>query len=201
MLYISFPEVSDKSKPLVSKPSWHTLWIALLRIGLLLRVSLRRISGVNGVLVDNRLHLVLFHDWSTVSRSGSGTAHARLGLSSALTVKVDAEGDQRGDEEHPLERTERGCGLGRTRVAGVGASLKGSLGLVAVAAVAVRGTVDIRVGRNHSQRGEGREPEDDAQALEDEVRILIVGGGEVEDGQFDLWVLLVFCLFSQGMGR
>ena len=61
----------------------HLLLVGLLLIGLLL------ISGINRLLVDNRLHLVFLDRGGSVLGSGSG-GHASLSLSSAETVEVDA---------------------------------------------------------------------------------------------------------------
>lgn len=99
-----------------------------------------------------------------------------------MTVKIDAVGDQGGDEEGPLKGAERSSGLGGARWATVVCAL---LELVAVA-VAADIVGPIRNGCIGGERGKGREPENDAEAFESEVRVLVVGGWEPECGDLDV---------------
>ncbi len=143
-----------------------------------LRVSWLR--SIDRVRID-RIQLVLLDD------GAARDAHlAGLPVGAPVAVEKDAVGDERHTEEEPLKGAERGGGLGGVR----GAVVVVGAGLELRAGPAVAGGREavgpVPGGSDEGEQGEGHQPPEDGEALEDEVGVFVVGHGVPEGGDFDV---------------
>jgi hypothetical protein len=118
-------------------------------------------------LLSDSAHLVLFD---------GNDARRALHLHETVAVEIDAGGDQSNNEEDPLNGAERSSGFGRIYWAIGGPD----------AVRSVNTTTPIPGRSQGGERAPGREPEHDAEALEDDMRIFVIGDRVPECGDLDV---------------